>query len=121
MTILLRIEEAAMFAACLFAFMFLDMSWWWFLGCILLPDIGMVGYLHNSKTGSFVYNLFHHKALAALLAFSGYLLSNQWFVFAGLIIFAHASLDRTFGYGFKYKKGFRFTHLGEIGTDQTDG
>lgn len=29
--------------------------------------------------------------------------------------FPHAAMDRIFGYGLKYEKGFKYTHLGEIG------
>ena len=34
---------------------------------------------------------------------------------AGVIMFSHAAFDRLLGYGLKYEKGFKFTHLGEIG------
>jgi hypothetical protein len=33
----------------------------------------------------------------------------------GVILFSHSSLDRMLGYGLKFEKGFKFTHLGEIG------
>jgi len=115
MNSLLKSEEAFIFLASLFAFTFLDISWWWFVGCLLLPDISMVGYLHNTKTGAWLYNFFHHRGIALLVAFSGYQMHNNWIIFAGLILFAHASMDRMFGYGLKYEKGFKFTHLGEIG------
>ncbi|HEX5170020.1 MAG TPA: DUF4260 domain-containing protein [Cyclobacteriaceae bacterium] len=115
----LKTEEALMFAACLFAFTFLGMNWWWFIGCILLPDVGMLGYVHSNKTGAWTYNLLHHKGIAILVGLAGYLMANNWLVFAGLILFAHASMDRMFGYGLKYEKGFSFTHLGELGKDHS--
>ena len=115
MNILIRLEEASLFAISLFAFTFLPISWWWFAACILLPDIGMIGYLHNTKTGAYLYNLFHHKAVALLVLVAGYLSGNTWLLFTGLILFAHSSMDRMLGYGLKYEKGFKFTHLGEIG------
>nr|WP_227009131.1 DUF4260 family protein [Christiangramia fulva] len=34
---------------------------------------------------------------------------------AGIILFARSSFDRMPGYGLKYEKGYKFTHLGEIG------
>lgn len=113
---LIRIEEAAMFAGSLLAFMLLDMSWWWYAGFILVPDIGMLGYVHNARTGAFTYNLFHHKAVAVAMGAAGYIFNNHWLIFTGLILFSHSSMDRMLGYGLKYEKGFRFTHLGEIGT-----
>lgn len=104
-----------MFGIGVFAFSLLNMSWWWFAGFILLPDIGMVGYLHSNKTGAWTYNIFHHKGIAILVGFSGYLLANNWMLFIGIILFTHASLDRMLGYGLKYEQGFKFTHLGEVG------
>jgi len=115
MNTVLKTEEALIFVACLFAFTFLNMSWWWFIGCILLPDLGMIGYLFGNKTGVWTYNLFHHKGLAIVIALTGYLTHNNLLMFAGLILFAHASMDRMLGYGLKYERGFKFTHLGEIG------
>jgi hypothetical protein len=34
---------------------------------------------------------------------------------AGVIIFAHSSLDRALGYGLKFSDSFTNTHLGRIG------
>lgn len=63
-----------------------------------------------------MYNLFYHKGLAILLFFVGRsYLDLPLIELAGIILFSHASLDRIFGYGLKYNKGFKFTHLGEIG------
>jgi hypothetical protein len=36
---------------------------------------------------------------------------------AGIILFAHSSMDRLFGYGLKYFTGFSDTHLGKIGKE----
>jgi hypothetical protein len=115
MNALIKLEEAVMFVACLVIFPQLGLSWWWFAGCILLPDIGMIGYLVNNKTGAYLYNLFHHKAIAIVIGLIGVMVGNTWLEFIGLILFAHASMDRMLGYGLKYEEGFRFTHLGEIG------
>lgn len=30
----------------------------------------------------------------------------------------HSAMDRLFGYGLKYNKGFKYTHLGEIGREK---
>lgn len=111
----LKLEEAAMFLLGIWAFTFLDYSWWWFAGLFFVPDIGMLGYLINTKTGAVTYNIFHHKGLAILLFASGIILMSGGLQLAGVILFAHASFDRVLGYGLKYEKGFKFTHLGEIG------
>ena len=75
----------------------------------------MTGYLVNAKTGAYTYNILHHRGVAVMVIFLGILLSIQALQFTGFIIFAHACMDRMLGYGLKYEKGFKFTHLGEIG------
>jgi hypothetical protein len=112
---LIQLEEFVMFLATLVLFNFLGLSWWWFAGCILLPDISMLGYLHTARSGAWLYNLVHHRALAIFIWLGGYLLGNIVVEFAGLILFSHATMDRMLGYGLKYERGFRFTHLGELG------
>ena len=81
---------------------------------ILLPDIGMLGYLLNTKTGAITYNLFHHKAIALLILFLGWYWNMEWVMLSGIILFGHASLDRVFGYGLKYSDSFQNTHLGQL-------
>ena len=111
----LKLEELAMLLLAIWAFSIQDLSWWWFIGFFFVPDIGMLGYLFNKKVGALLYNIFHHKALAIVIGLLGYYLKLQELEVAGIILFAHSSFDRILGYGLKYEKGFKFTHLGEIG------
>jgi hypothetical protein len=115
---LLQAEEIAFFAACIYYFPFFGLSWWWFVVFILLPDVGMVGYLLNARVGAFSYNLLHHRGVALIIFFAGIAISSIPVQFAGFILFTHASMDRILGYGLKYEKGFRFTHLGVIGNNK---
>lgn len=112
---LIRLEELAMFGFSILLFYELSFAWWWFLVLILVPDIGMIGYAFGDKIGAYSYNLFHHKGIAVLIYVVGWWLTNDYILVSGIILFGHASLDRIFGYGLKYDKGFKFTHLGEIG------
>lgn len=112
---LIQAEELAIFAACLYYFPAMGYSWWWFAGCILLPDVSMMGYVMNRKTGAYLYNLFHHRGIAILLFAIGVFQQLPPVEFAGFILFSHASMDRMLNYGLKYEKGFQFTHLGMIG------
>ncbi|MCB7482292.1 DUF4260 domain-containing protein [Christiangramia sediminis] len=115
MNFTLKIEELAMMLMGIGAFSLQELSWWWFIGLFFVPDIGMLGYILNNKWGAFFYNIFHHKGLAIGIGLLGYYLKLPDLEIAGIILFAHSSFDRFLGYGLKYKKGFKFTHLEEIG------
>ncbi len=74
----LRIEEAGMLGLSIFLFSQTGLAWWWYPLLILLPDLGMLGYLAGSHTGAFIYNLIHHKSLAILIFCLGWYVGNQW-------------------------------------------
>ncbi len=118
MKTLISIEEAAQFALSVILFAKLPFVWWIYPALFLLPDLSMIGYTINAKVGAFIYNLVHHKANAIVVGVIGLFLANNYWLLAGIILFGHSSLDRVFGYGLKYNKGFKFTHLGEIGTQK---
>ncbi|MBW1295988.1 DUF4260 domain-containing protein [Aquimarina litoralis] len=111
----LQLEELAMLVLGIYHFSVLSFSWWLFLALFLVPDIGMLGYLINTKVGAFCYNIFHHRGLAILIYLIGVHFSNDYLLLCGIILFSHIAFDRILGYGLKYEKGFKFTHLGEIG------
>jgi len=111
----LKLEELGMLAIGVFMFSILGYSWWFFLVLFLTPDIGMLGYLVNPKIGAMTYNLLHHKGIAVLVYFIGIYFALPFVQLVGTILFSHSSFDRFLGYGLKYEKGFKFTHLGEIG------
>lgn len=114
----LQYEEATLFLLGLYFFQITDFSWWWFPLLLFTPDIGMLGYLVNTKIGAAVYNTFHHRGIAIVLLITGYTIPNEWVLLTGIILFAHASLDRVFGYGLKYPDDFKHTHLGWIGGEK---
>jgi hypothetical protein len=110
---LVHVEEAAMFGLSIFLFYYqLDYAWWLFWVLLLLPDIGMLGYLINTKVGAITYNFLHHKAVSIILYCSGFCFQNSALMLSGLILFGHSSMDRIFGYGLKYQDAFKHTHLG---------
>lgn len=111
----IKLEEAGLFVFGIFLFNQLDYAWWWFLVLLLLPDLSMLGYLANPKFGAYVYNFFHYRALAVLVYYLGFQSGSQALLLTGVILFAHSSMDRIFGYGFKYTDSFQSTHLGKIG------
>lgn len=112
---LLTLEEAGQFILSAFLFYQTNYSWWVFPACILLPDISMLGYVINTKTGAILYNIFHHKLVAVLILLLGYFMKIDVLVLVGIIMFGHSAMDRIFGYGLKYFDNFKHTHLGWIG------
>ena len=112
---LLILEEAALMALGIFMFGLFGFQWWLLPVLILLPDISMIGYLAGPKVGAYLYNIAHHKGIAIVLYFVGIQFMWPIIQFIGTILFIHSAMDRIFGYGLKYEKRFKFTHLGEIG------
>lgn len=115
MKTILKLEELAMFLACVYTLYIFDAAWWMYPVLLLGPDISMLGYLAGNKVGAWSYNFFHHKGIASILLITGVYANIDQLFFAGVILFGHASMDRLAGYGLKYENGFKFTHLGEIG------
>jgi hypothetical protein len=112
---IIKIEELAKFLFSYFISLYLGHAWWIFPVWLLAPDISMLGYLINNKTGAWTYNFFHHQAMAILVGLVGmWLGSNEWQL-AGLVLFGHSAMDRSLGYGLKYPDSFQHTHLGWIG------
>jgi hypothetical protein len=64
--ILLRVEEAILLAAAIFAYQRLHYSWPFFAILFLAPDLFMVGYLANPRFGAALYNLVHTLSLPSL-------------------------------------------------------
>jgi len=116
---LIKFEEAALFTLGIYGFSLLPYAWWWFVLLILTPDLSMLTYIAGNKAGAWAYNLFHHRALAIAVYFLGISVGNTTLQLAGIILFTHIAMDRFFGYGLKYEKGFTFTHLGEIGKSKS--
>jgi len=115
MKTVIKLEELGLFIFGIYLFSLLNYQWWWFPALILAPDLSMFGYVINTKTGAFSYNLFHHRGVAVLIYILGCYLKIEIVQLIGIILFAHAAMDRIFGYGLKYETGFKYTHLGEIG------
>jgi len=112
---LLKLEELGQFLLSIILFNQLDYAWWIFPAFILLPDLSMIGYLANPKTGAWLYNFLHHKLVAITILILGFWLNYSLLTLAGVILFGHSAVDRIFGYGLKFNDNFKNTHLGWIG------
>lgn len=115
MKYVLKLEELGLFLLALAAFTRLEYSWGLFALLLFAPDLSMLGYLGGPRAGAVVYNMFHHRGLALLASALGLLSGFAWLILAGMVLFAHSSLDRVFGYGLKHADSFQHTHLGWIG------
>lgn len=108
---ILQIEGAVLAAMAIAAFAQSGTSWWLFAALILLPDIGMVGYLANTRLGAFLYNATHTYCAPVALATTGWALGTTSLWPFACIWFTHIGLDRAIGYGLKYASAFKATHL----------
>lgn len=115
MDALIKSEELGQFVFSIYLFSLLDYSWWIFPTLLLLPDLSMLGYVFNTKTGAWTYNFFHHKSIGLILIIVGFHWNQSAIALAGTIWFGHAAMDRIFGYGLKFENNFKNTHLGWIG------
>ena len=91
-------------------------SWVLFGVLFFIPDLTMGAYLVNDRVGAAVYNTAHTYIGPVLLGGAGFLLGHPLLSWLAVIWGAHIGFDRLMGYGLKYSSGFKFTHLGTIGT-----
>ena len=111
----LRVEglfEAALGFA---AFSATGESWWMFLALALLPDLSMLGYLAGPRAGALCYNGAHTTIGPCALAIVSLPLGFAPGLAVASVWIAHIGVDRMLAYGLKSFRGFRHTHLGEIG------
>lgn len=112
---LIKLEELALLILSVYLFLTLDYEWWIPAVLFFSPDLSILAYkLTNDRYASYVYNFFHHKTLVILLYIFGAIIDIQFLQLIGIIILAHASMDRMLGYGLKYASGFKDTHMGRI-------
>lgn len=114
MNMLLKAEYLAVFGLSVFLFAMLPYAWWWYPVLLLVPDVGMLGYLVNTRVGAVTYNLTHWMLLAVALFVFGFLNEYSFIALTGVIMLGHSALDRALGYGLKYPDSFKHTHLGNL-------
>lgn len=114
MKTLVRLEYAGLFIFSMFLFSRLPYAWWWFPALLLAPDVSLAGYFINPRVGALVYNSVHHLAVGIAALLVKHYMHSTFVELAGTILVAHSSLDRVFGFGFKYSDSFRHTHLGNL-------
>ncbi|KAK5095884.1 hypothetical protein LTR70_003203 [Exophiala xenobiotica] len=115
--LLLRLEAAAVLTSSTWAYSRLTSpSWWTFAALLLVPDIGMAGYLANTRAGAALYNSVHTETPPIILLCAAWATRNEAVAGVALCWLAHIGMDRMFGFGLKYGTGFGHTHLGVLGS-----
>ena len=110
---LLAFENLCLLLLLLFVYFYVfHFSLGWLLVGILIPDLSMIGYLHNNKTGAYLYNIFHSFILPTFMLIFGIIYQLDIYLTVSLIWFIHIFIDRMFSLGLKFTKGFKMTHLG---------
>ena len=114
--LLLRLEGAALAIAAIILFARLGFSWWLFAALILMPDLSIAGYLAGARIGAGIYNAAHTTLAPIALGVVAFEVTRPTVLAIGLIWLTHIGADRALGFGLKYRAGFGFTHLGQIGS-----
>jgi hypothetical protein len=110
----LHAEGGAAFAAGLLLYLQAGGDGLLFLPLLLVPDLGLLGYLASSRIGAFVYDLVHNWAVGLAVLGAGVALEWNALVVAGAVLIAHVGMDRAVGYGLKYADGPKPTHLQRV-------
>jgi Domain of unknown function (DUF4260) len=111
----LRLEGAVLLGVSLFLYARYGQAWGLFALLLLAPDVGMLGYLADTRIGAMTYNLFHTYLGPGVLLVVGIAADSPATYSIAFIWFAHIGFDRVLGYGLKYGESFKHTHLGVIG------
>ncbi|KPF80142.1 hypothetical protein IP78_07600 [Brevundimonas sp. AAP58] len=111
---LLRLEGLALLVVTCVLYEGTGLSWWWFAGLFLVPDLAFLAYGLGRGAGTLAYNLTHTEIGPAVLGLIGMTVLPAALPFA-LIWAAHIGWDRMIGYGLKYASSFDHTHLGPVG------
>lgn len=112
--IIVRTENLLIFFLGIVLFHNFSNNWILFILSFLLPDVSMVGYLVNKRVGSITYNFIHNYILCLILIFLGFVFQQLFLMITASILFSHVGIDRFFGFGLKYSKNFRETHIQKV-------
>ncbi|PFK47002.1 hypothetical protein COI93_02540 [Bacillus cereus] len=111
---IIHLEGFIVLVASVYIYSLIDFNWFFFFFLLLAPDISMLAYLINNRIGAQIYNLFHTYIVSILLIIIGVFFKLDTILMIGLIWTAHIGMDRMFGYGLKYKTGFKDTHMQKL-------
>lgn len=113
---LLRLEGLVLFIASTVGYFALsDHPWWLFLALFLVPDLALLVYMADRRTGVIAYNALHTKIGPIVFLALMYATSHLVWGALAAIWLAHIGMDRMVGYGLRYTDETEMTHLGPVG------
>jgi hypothetical protein len=112
--ILLRLEGLFVFAGCIALYLDADESIVALVVLFLTPDLSILAFLAGPRVGSASYNAVHTYLPGIALGVGGVLFDSGVATQVALIWLAHIGVDRALGYGLKYPRAFRETHLQRV-------
>lgn len=112
--LLLYLEGAAILGGAVAVYLHLSGSALLFGVLFFVPDLSMLGYLRDTRTGAQIYNAAHTYTLPMLLLIAGLVTGNDTPLHLALIWAAHIGMDRAIGFGLKYAGAFKDTHLQRV-------
>lgn len=112
--LILRIEAFFVFIGSLYLYSKFSFPWSSFFIYFLVPDLSFAGYLMSQKLGALIYNMAHSYILPLFLGILAIYTTDVELQKFSLIWISHIGLDRTLGFGLKYTRGFKYTHLGDL-------
>ncbi|GAB3799715.1 DUF4260 domain-containing protein [Virgibacillus kimchii] len=112
--ILIHLEGLAVLLLSVYFYFLVDYGWLFFILLLFAPDLSVLGYFADKKTGAVIYNIFHTYIVPVMCIVIALLFSIQLLLAIGLVWTAHIGMDRTVGFGLKYHTDFKDTHLQRI-------
>lgn len=112
---LLRLEGFTMFVFTLMSYEFLQFDWGTFVLLFFIPDLALFAYIAGPRAGAVCYNATHTYILPLILFATGFFRNNVDVESWAIVWMAHIGFDRSLGFGLKYSRGFRYTHLRKLG------
>ena len=112
--LLLRAEGAAVAAAAVTIYFYAAYPWWLLVALALVPDLSLAGYVAGPRVGTGTYNATHTYVAPVVLVSVGVVTEADLALQVALIWLTHIGVDRTVGYGLKYRSSFKETHLQRV-------
>ena len=92
----IKLENTFIFIITIAVYVKLEFSIWLFLLLLLVPDIFMLGYVINRKTGSYVYNIGHTYITPIIIALLYLYIDERLLLQISLIWLAHIKAKHLF-------------------------